>query len=316
MKPAVPLPDPGCGTFPLIRGEVQRRCFQTPAACRSEKRRPPLGRIVAIVNQKGGVGKTTTAVNLCSALAIAERPTLLVDGDPQANSTRALGFPHDADRLSLYDILAEGASFDEALLQVDSLPHLSLVPADQDLIGAEVELVGAEHREFRLKSVLDAVRDRFDFLFVDCPPSLGLLTVNALTAADGVLVPVQSEYLALEGISQLTETIRRVRESLNPRLAIAGILMTMYDERTNLARQVIDEVRGVFGEQVFRTVIPRNVRLGEAPSHGKPIFLYDIRSKGAEAYFSLAKEFLEHEAQGFGQGASQSDSGSTPSHAA
>jgi chromosome partitioning protein len=269
-----------------------------------------LGRIVAIVNQKGGVGKTTTAVNLSAALAIAERPTVLIDADPQANSTRALGFPNDPERATIYDMLCGEASFEDVLLEVDSLPHLRLVPSTQDLIGAEVELVVSERREYRLRGLLESRRDRFEFALVDCPPSLGLLTLNALAAADSVLIPVQCEYLALEGISQLTDTLHRVREALNPRLAIAGIVMTMYDERTNLSRQVVEEVRGVFGDQVYRTVVPRSIRLGEAPSHGKTIFLYDIRSKGAEAYFSLAKEFLEHEAQGVGEGAPQPDSGS------
>jgi chromosome partitioning protein len=261
-----------------------------------------LGRVIAIANQKGGVGKTTTAVNLASALAIAERPVMLVDTDPQANSTRALGFPQDDERASLYDAIVGEAGLREISVEVEGLPSLSLVPADRHLIGAEVELVEAERREYRLRSLLEEVRDLFDFVFIDCPPSLGLLTLNSLTAADSILIPVQSEYLALEGISQLMDTIQRVRNGLNPSLEIQGVLVTMHDERTNLARQVEEEVRAFFGEQVFRTVIPRNVRLGEAPSHGKSIFLYDIRSRGAEAYFSLAKEFLGHETESVGQG--------------
>jgi chromosome partitioning protein len=257
-----------------------------------------VGRVVAIANQKGGVGKTTTTVSLAAAFAIAERPTLLVDADPQANSTRALGFAPDVDRPSLYDALAGDVGIGEIALACPDLPHLHLVPSDRDLYGAEVELVEIEAREFRLRTLLDPYRSRFDRIFLDCPPSLGLLTVNALSAADSVLVPVQCEYLALEGISQLMETIDRVRDSLNPRLEIEGVVLTMYDDRTNLSRQVVEEVRSVFGDQVFRTVVPRNVRLGEAPSHGKAIFLYDIRSKGAEAYLGLAKEMMEHETQG------------------
>ncbi|MBZ5639718.1 MAG: ParA family protein [Acidobacteriia bacterium] len=263
-----------------------------------------MGRVVAIVNQKGGVGKTTTAVSLAAALAIAERRTLLVDLDPQANSTRALGFPEDPERAGVYDALSGGAGLGEIQISVDALPYFTLVPSDRNLIGAEIELVDAAEREYRLRKLLDPVKAGFDHVFIDCPPSLGLLTVNALTAADGVLIPVQCEYLALEGISQLTDTLDRVRAALNPGLEIEGILMTMYDERTNLAKQVVEEVRSVFGNQVFETVIPRNVRLGEAPSHGKAIFLYDIRSRGAEAYLNLAKEFLEHDAKSIGERAS------------
>ncbi len=263
-----------------------------------------MSRVVAIVNQKGGVGKTTTAVSLAAALAIAERPTLLIDLDPQANSTRALGFPEDPERAGIYDALSGGAGAAEIQLIVDALPFLALIPSDRNLIGAEIELVDAAEREFRLKKLLEPIKARFDHLLIDCPPSLGLLTVNALTAADAVLIPVQCEYLALEGISQLTDTLDRVRAALNPTLEIEGILMTMYDERTNLSKQVVEEVRSVFGRQVFETVIPRNIRLGEAPSHGKAIFLYDIRSRGAEAYLNLAKEFLEHDAKSIGERAS------------
>jgi chromosome partitioning protein len=260
-----------------------------------------MGRIIAVVNQKGGVGKTTTAINLASALGIEGKKVLLIDTDPQANSTRGLGFAADNERASIYDALTGDTPIDDIFLPTD-IPNLTLMPSESDLAGAEIELVSRPNREMRLREVLEPIRERFDYLFLDCPPSLGLLTVNALSAADSVLIPVQCEYLALEGITQLIETLRRLKSALNPALRVEGVVLTMFDERTNLSRQVVDDIRAYFKEAVYSTIIPRNIRLGEAPSFGKPIFLYDSRSKGAEAYFNLARELLRHETTSAGQG--------------
>ncbi|HET7746828.1 MAG TPA: AAA family ATPase [Vicinamibacteria bacterium] len=261
-----------------------------------------MGRVIAIANQKGGVGKTTTAINLAASLAAAERRVLAVDADPQANLTSGLGRKARESRPSLYDALIDQRPLEELLLATD-LEHLALAPADRNLTGAEIELVPLMAREFRLKEALAPLTHRFDYVFLDCPPSLGLLTVNALAAADTVLIPLQCEYFALEGVSELMSTMRRVQRALNPRLEIEGVLLTMVDERTNLTQQVMGEIRAHFKDKVFATTVPRSVRLGEAPSFGKPILLYDIRSKGAEAYLELAKELMANEEKGAGQGA-------------
>jgi len=274
--------------------------------------RPPegdsgLGRVIAVANQKGGVGKTTTAVNLAASLAISEQPTLLIDCDPQGNTTSAIGFPKDPARRTLYQALILGEPLDRIILktQVDGL---DLLPSDKNLVGAAIELVATEKREFQLKGLLEQVKDRYSYVIMDCPPALDLLTLNALTAADSVLVPIQCEYLALEGVSELLDTLMRIRRTLNPGLAIEGIVLTMYDERTTLSKQVASDLRSFFGTQVFQSVIPRNVRLAEAPSHGKPIHFYDIHSKGAEAYINLAREVVTSGEKRIGKGAGSSDS--------
>lgn len=252
-----------------------------------------MAKIIAIANQKGGVGKTTTAVNLAANLAAAEWSTLLVDLDPQGNASSGLGVTVDDETPSSYEVLLGGTAVAEAA-QTVYFDLLKVVPSARRLVGAEVELVGVENREFQLQRALDPVRADFDFILIDCPPSLGLLTVNALAAADSALVPIQCEYYALEGLTDLLDTIARVRAALNPGLAVEGILLTMADERTNLSRQVEEEVRSHLEDLVFHTVIPRNVRLGEAPSFGKPIILYDLRSAGAQSYLSLMREVVQH----------------------
>ena len=259
-----------------------------------------MGRIIAVANQKGGVGKTTTAINLGASLAAAERRVLVVDADPQGNLTSGLGCKSRETRPSLYDVLIDQVPLEQVLVPTE-LEHLKLAPSDRNLTGAEVELVPLLAREFRLREALQPVVDAYDYVLVDCPPSLGLLTVNALSAAHSVLVPIQCEYFALEGVSELTATMRRVQRALNPGLALEGVLLTMVDERTNLNQQVMGEIRAHFKDKVFRTLVPRSVRLGEAPSFGKPILLYDIRSRGAEAYLDLAKELMAHEKKGAGE---------------
>ena len=276
-------PPPLCarpgGVF--FESDIQREGRMTPA------------KIIAVANQKGGVGKTTTAVNVAASLAAAERRVLIVDADPQGNTSSGVGVDRDSVVRSIYELFTGSAGITDVLTKTQ-MPNLTLCPSTVDLFGAEVELVGRPAREWILKKAIDSIKDNYDYVIIDCPPALGLLTVNALTAADSVLVPVQCEYYALEGLSQLMRTLDLVRNSLNPGLEIEGILLTMHDARNNLSRQVEDEVRGHFGEKVYRTVIPRNVSLSEAPSFGKPIIMYDIRSKGAQSYLSLAKEVLEH----------------------
>lgn len=252
-----------------------------------------VGRILAIANQKGGVGKTTTAVNLAASLAVAESRVLLIDADPQGNATSGCGLPRSGFNATTYDVLLGNATFDDAVIREVQFRQMDIMPATPDLAGAEVELVDDPERVLRMKQVLAPIRDRYDYILIDCPPSLTLITLNMLVAADAVLIPLQCEYFALEGLSQLLATIERVQESLNPELHVDSVLLTMFDNRLNLSRQVATDAREHFGDLVFETVIPRNIRLAEAPSFGKPIVVYDISSVGAQAYMAVARELLD-----------------------
>ena len=253
-----------------------------------------MGKVIAVANQKGGVGKTTTAINLAASLAANELKVLLIDIDPQGNSTTGLGIAKDPDNPTIYHILV-GEKTPKDVIVPTACDGLDILPADRNLVGANIEMVNWENRENRLRDALLTIRDEYDYVLIDCPPALDLLTLNALVAADSLLIPIQCEFFALEGISQLLDTAERIRESFSHNLAIEGIVLTMYDDRTSLTRQVAKDLKDFFQGEIFETVIPRNVRLAEAPSHGKPILLYDMRSKGAESYMKLAKEIIVNE---------------------
>lgn len=268
-----------------------------------------MSRVIAIVNQKGGVGKTTTAINLGASFAVAERKTLIIDMDPQGNATSGLGVSRSSIDKSMYEVLVDREPLQSAILHKLHFDRLDLVPSDVELVGAEVELVQRPEREILLRRALEPMREDYDYILVDCPPSLGLLTLNTLAAADSVLIPIQCEFYALQGLTQLLNTVRLVQQNLNPRLQIEGVLLTMYDQRLNLSRQVAEEAQEYFGNKVYTVSIPRNVRLAEAPSFGKPIVVYDILSAGAQSYLSLAKEVISRTEESGGRNGTGSTEG-------
>lgn len=265
-----------------------------------------MGRVISVTNQKGGVGKTTTAINLGASLAAEEKRTLVIDCDPQGNTTGGLGFPKDPSRRTIYNAIILDEPPERVILPTQ-VSGLDLLPSDKNLVGAAVELVAMDNREYRLKAFSERVRANYEFVLIDCPPALDLLTINALAASDSVLIPIQCEYYAMEGVAELIDTLMRLRRTINPSLAIEGILLTMFDDRTTLSKQVAADLRSFFGTQIFTTVIPRNVRLAEAPSHGKPIIFYDMNSKGAESYIQLAKEVIANDQKRAGEGIERAD---------